>query len=162
MTDGRFDEQKLLHILNEKLKGISTEERAGRLKQVFGERGSMGIALLSQDDMLKQYDTVLAEAKAAQPNSEFSETTECGQSPHTKPFQGRLGRFAKRITGHRHHRIAACRCWTEGSRLCFAWFESERAKGSRCWWRSRHRRRLVRWRPYGCCCWRCCRWRIRR
>jgi hypothetical protein len=71
MTDGHFDEQKLLHILNQKLKGIPVEEKAGRLKSIFGERGSMGIALLTEDKMLKQYDELLAESRAVQSNADF-------------------------------------------------------------------------------------------
>jgi hypothetical protein len=71
MTDGRYDESKELHILNKTFKGISVEERAGRLKQVFGERGAGAVALLTEDKMLAQYDEVLAEARAAQSNTDF-------------------------------------------------------------------------------------------
>ena len=71
MTDGHFDEQKMLHILRDKLKDIPVEEKAKRIAQVFGERGSMGIALLTEDKMLKQYDDLLAESHAILPNAEF-------------------------------------------------------------------------------------------
>jgi TP901 family phage tail tape measure protein len=71
MSNGAYDEQKLLHIINERMKGVSVEDKAGRLKQIFGERGSGAVALLTEDKMLKQYDEVLADARAAQSNTAF-------------------------------------------------------------------------------------------
>jgi hypothetical protein len=71
MTDGHYDESKLLHILSEKLKGVSLEEREAKLRGVFGERGSGAVAQMTDPAMLKQYDEVLGGARSLQPTPEF-------------------------------------------------------------------------------------------
>jgi hypothetical protein len=71
MTDGHYDESKLLHILNKSLKSVPIEERANRLRDVFGERGAGAVALMTEDKMLEQYDDVLAEAQRVKANADF-------------------------------------------------------------------------------------------
>lgn len=71
MTDGHYDEQKLLHILHDKLQGMPIEDRAAKLKSVFGDRGSGAVAMMTDDALLKQYDDVLAEARGVASNEKF-------------------------------------------------------------------------------------------
>jgi hypothetical protein len=71
MTDGHYDEQKMLHTISEHLKTIPVERRAGDLKQLFGTRGSEAAAILTNPDMLKQFDQVLGDAQSVQDPKEW-------------------------------------------------------------------------------------------
>ena len=70
MTEGHFDESKLLHILSEKIGKMPLEERTARLG-VFGERGKGAVAIMTDPAMLKQYDDVLSGARNLQSTTEF-------------------------------------------------------------------------------------------
>ena len=86
MTDGHYDEQKLLHILSGHLKDMPIEARSGELKSIFGERGSGAVALMTDEKMLKQYDELLAESKAVMANTQW-----WSQQNATNPMQKMKG-----------------------------------------------------------------------
>jgi hypothetical protein len=86
MTDGHYDEAKMLHILADHLKDVPIEERAGKLKQIFGERGAGAVALMTDPKMLQQYDELLKESHDIMANKDW-----WAQQNATNPMQKMKG-----------------------------------------------------------------------